>query len=162
MAGLEQAWQIQLSATSSGDVNPSQFVKLALRYLRPYRWIYAAGMVFLMLSTATSLGFVAILGPLVNSAEGKSNFFLTDIDEIALLLGVTSLAGQLLLTLLVGASSPMLSSLELGQNTPLALALLMFALRLWARGSGRLSLGVGVLLYACAWAAKPWRFRLKV
>ncbi|MDB4991038.1 MAG: hypothetical protein JWN04_6216 [Myxococcaceae bacterium] len=76
--------------------------------------------------------------------------------EIAALLGVTSLAGQLLLTLLLGASSPMLSSLELGQNTPLALALLMAALRLWARGSGRLSLLVGVLLYACAWAAKPW------
>lgn len=58
-----------------------------LRYMRPYRWIYALGMLFLLLSTATSLGFVYVLGPLVNTSTGRKDWIVTDLDRIALLLG---------------------------------------------------------------------------
>jgi ABC-type multidrug transport system fused ATPase/permease subunit len=57
-----------------------------LSYLRPYRGIYGLGMVFLLLSTLTSLGFVYVLGPLLNAATGKDDWFLQDLDQIALLL----------------------------------------------------------------------------
>lgn len=66
-----------------------------LSYLRPYRGIYALGMVFLMLSTFTSLAFVYVLGPLLNAATGKEGWYLQDIDQIALLLGVV-VVGQAL------------------------------------------------------------------
>lgn len=58
-----------------------------LGFMRPYAWTYAAGIVFLMLSTATSLGFVYVLGPLINTATGRKDWFVDDIDQIALLLG---------------------------------------------------------------------------
>ncbi|MFM2376530.1 MAG: hypothetical protein RLZZ165_1627 [Bacteroidota bacterium] len=65
-----------------------------LAYLRPYRWTYALGMVFLVLSTATSLGFVYLLGPLVNSSTGKKDWILKDIDQVALVIGLV-VAGQM-------------------------------------------------------------------
>ncbi len=65
-----------------------------LSYLRPYRATYAIGMVFLILSTATSLGFVAVLGPLLNAATGKPEEMLADIDQIGLLL-VGIILGQM-------------------------------------------------------------------
>ncbi|HHG83938.1 MAG TPA: ATP-binding cassette domain-containing protein [Bacteroidetes bacterium] len=55
-------------------------------YLRPYRGTYLAGMVFLVLSTITTLGFPYILGQMVNTASGKQDWFLGQIDQIALLL----------------------------------------------------------------------------
>ncbi len=65
-----------------------------LRYMRPYRWIYALGMVFLLLSTLTSLGFVYILSPLLNTATGKKDWYLTDLNEITILLGLV-VVGQM-------------------------------------------------------------------
>ncbi len=70
-----------------------------LRYLKPYGWIYGIGMVFLILSTATSLGFPYILGQLVNSATGKSNWVISEIDSIALLLIAVTL-GQMVFSFL--------------------------------------------------------------
>jgi ATP-binding cassette, subfamily B, bacterial len=70
-----------------------------LRYMRPYRWIYASGMLFLLLSTATSLGFVYLLAPLVNASTGKADWLLKDIDQIALLLGLV-VVGQMVFSFL--------------------------------------------------------------
>lgn len=71
-----------------------QTARKMLRYMRPYRWIYAVGMVFLALSTATSLGFVYLLGPLVNAATDGNEGVFKDIDRVALLLGAVTL-GQM-------------------------------------------------------------------
>lgn len=57
-----------------------------LRYIRPYRWIYILGIVFLVFSTAASLAFPYITGQLVNSATGEDSWWLTEIDQIAVLL----------------------------------------------------------------------------
>ena len=76
--------------------------------------------------------------------------------ELACLLGVTSVSGQLLLTLLLFGCSPVLSALEFGQNTLPALAFCMAALRLFSLGSGSTSLLLGGLCAALAWACKPW------
>jgi ATP-binding cassette, subfamily B, bacterial len=76
-----------------------QTARQMLRYMRPYRWIYATGMLFLLLSTATSLGFVYLLGPLVNASTGKADWFLEDIDQIALLLGAV-VVGQMVFSFL--------------------------------------------------------------
>ncbi len=65
-----------------------------LGYMKPYRWIYGLGMVFLALSTLTSLGFVYVLGHLLNTATGKPDWFLADIDQIAMLLGAV-IVGQM-------------------------------------------------------------------
>ncbi|MEM0996731.1 MAG: ABC transporter transmembrane domain-containing protein [Bacteroidota bacterium] len=63
-----------------------------LSYLLPYKWLYIFGIVFLVLSAVTSLGFPYILGELVNSATGDSDFVLERIDEIAILLIAVVLA----------------------------------------------------------------------
>jgi len=54
-----------------------------LRYLRPYRMTFAAGMVFLALSTGTSLAFPKLVGSIIEVIEGKSRF---TINQITLLL----------------------------------------------------------------------------
>lgn len=76
--------------------------------------------------------------------------------EIAEMLAITGLAGQLLLTLLLAACSPVISAIQFGQNSVIALALSMAALRLWAYGRGATSLVSGAGLAAMAWACKPW------
>lgn len=63
-----------------------------LSYLRPYLGLYIAGLVFLVLSTVTILGFPYILGQMVNTATGDSSWMLSQIDEIALLLIAVVLA----------------------------------------------------------------------
>ena len=54
-----------------------------LRYLRPYRLTFAAGMLFLALSTGTSLAFPKLVGSVIEAIEGKSRF---TINQITLLL----------------------------------------------------------------------------
>lgn len=77
--------------------------------------------------------------------------------EVAAMLSISGLAGQLLITLLLAACSPVVSALEFGQNTVIALALSIAALRLWADPQQRiLTLLLGSLLAASAWACKPW------
>ncbi len=62
-----------------------------LKYIYPYRSTFILGMVFLVLSTITSLGFPYILGEMINSATGARQDSLLqaleNIDQIALLLG---------------------------------------------------------------------------
>jgi ABC-type multidrug transport system fused ATPase/permease subunit len=76
-----------------------QTARKMLSYMRPYRWIYAVGMLFLALSTLTSLGFVYVLGPLVNAATGAQDWMLKDIDNIALLL-IGVVVGQMIFSFL--------------------------------------------------------------
>ena len=67
-----------------------------LKYMRPYRPTYIVGMIFLVISTFTALGFPYILGEMINSATGNKQDALLkaldNIDEIALLLGGLILA----------------------------------------------------------------------
>ncbi len=67
-----------------------------LKYMRPYRPTFIVGMVFLVLSTVTALGFPYILGEMINSATGDKQDSLLkaldNIDQIALLLGGLILA----------------------------------------------------------------------
>jgi ATP-binding cassette, subfamily B, bacterial len=66
-----------------------------LRYIKPYRSWYLLGMLFLALSTGTALLFPYILGQMVNSATGKQDWWLPQVDQIALVLGAV-VAGQML------------------------------------------------------------------
>ncbi|TLV00246.1 ABC transporter ATP-binding protein [Dyadobacter luticola] len=50
-----------------------------LRYLRPYRGTFIIGMVFLALSTATSLAFPKLVGSIVEVVEGKSQYTINQI-----------------------------------------------------------------------------------
>lgn len=72
-------------------------------YILPYRLIFFTGMVFLVLSTLTSLGFPYILGQLIDSATGSEEDVLLqaldNIDEIAILLGLL-IAGQMVFSFL--------------------------------------------------------------
>ena len=72
-------------------------------YVLPYKWMFIVGMVFLVLSTLTSLGFPYILGQLIDSATGSEQDMLLqaldNIDEIAMLLGAL-IAGQMVFSFL--------------------------------------------------------------
>lgn len=50
-----------------------------LRYLRPYRGTFVAGMLFLALSTGTSLAFPKLVGSIIEVIEGKSRFTINQI-----------------------------------------------------------------------------------
>ncbi|MEO6286571.1 MAG: ABC transporter transmembrane domain-containing protein, partial [Dyadobacter sp.] len=55
------------------------------RYLRPYRGTFIIGLIFLALSTATSLAFPKLVGSIIEVIEGKSKY---TINQITLLLFV--------------------------------------------------------------------------
>lgn len=61
------------------------------RYLKPYKWEYALGMVFLLLSSSASLAFPKLLGQLVES--GNQGNLAEELNRIALLL-IGLLIGQ--------------------------------------------------------------------
>ncbi|HEY6879416.1 MAG TPA: glycosyltransferase 87 family protein [Polyangiales bacterium] len=77
-------------------------------------------------------------------------------SEVALLLGIASVGAQLLITLLLAFSDPVLSTFDLGQSSMLALALSLAALRLWGKDTSARSLALGALLAIAAAALKPW------
>ncbi|QRR02536.1 ABC transporter ATP-binding protein [Dyadobacter sandarakinus] len=54
-------------------------------YLRPYRWRFFIGMIFLALSTGTSLAFPKLVGSIIEVIEGKSPY---TINQITLFLFV--------------------------------------------------------------------------
>ena len=49
------------------------------RYILPYKWILIVGMVFLVLSTFTSLAFPKLVGSIVEVIEGKSSYTINQI-----------------------------------------------------------------------------------
>ncbi|MBV6405284.1 MAG: ATP-binding cassette domain-containing protein [Flavobacteriales bacterium] len=83
------------------DAKPAKLDRTTLRkalrifrYLRPHRWAFAAGMVFLLGTSTLSLVFPGLMGRLIDSTKGPSSFSaplldLTDTDSIFLLLLLT-------------------------------------------------------------------------
>ncbi|HWA35325.1 MAG TPA: ABC transporter transmembrane domain-containing protein [Cyclobacteriaceae bacterium] len=59
------------------------------RFVLPYKWTFAGGLLALALSSATTLSFPFLAGKILDVASGKNDFFLTSIDQIAIaLIGV--------------------------------------------------------------------------
>ena len=56
------------------------------RFVKPYRWIFIGGLFSLTFSSLTSLSFPFLAGKLLDIAQGKSVFFLTTINQIAIVL----------------------------------------------------------------------------
>jgi len=55
-----------------------------LKYLKPYRWKFAFGILFLFLSSLTGLAFPSLLGAMIDAAQGKQklSFIPADINTI--------------------------------------------------------------------------------
>ena len=49
------------------------------RFIKPYRWLYALGFLFLILSTGTTLSFGLLIGQITSVIQGKSNFTLNQV-----------------------------------------------------------------------------------
>lgn len=49
------------------------------RYILPYKWLFIVGMIFLTLSTFTSLAFPKLIGSIVEVIEGKSKYTINQI-----------------------------------------------------------------------------------
>lgn len=65
-----------------------QRAKQMLQYLRPYRWSFFGGFLFLILGSAIFMVFPVAAGELINIAEGRPQYaFLQTLDDVALLLG---------------------------------------------------------------------------
>lgn len=64
-----------------------QKISELLRYLKPYRWRFFIGMFFLFLSSITGLIFPALLGTMIDAAQGKQkyNFMPSSIHLIGLI-----------------------------------------------------------------------------
>lgn len=56
------------------------------KFVHPYRWIFGGGLLALSLSSLTALSFPFLAGKLLDIAQGKSVFFLSSINQIALAL----------------------------------------------------------------------------
>ena len=64
------------------------------RFVLPYRWTFVVGLVALGLSSGTLLSFPYFAGKLLDVAQGKSDFFLTTINQIGLaLIGILLVQG---------------------------------------------------------------------
>jgi ATP-binding cassette subfamily B protein len=53
------------------------------RFVAPYQWVFLLGLMALTFSSLTSLSFPFLAGKLLDVAQGKSNFILTSINQIA-------------------------------------------------------------------------------
>jgi ABC-type multidrug transport system fused ATPase/permease subunit len=69
-------------------LNKSGFQKLIgiFRFVLPYRWTFILGLIALGLSSGTLLAFPYFAGKLLDVAQGKKDFLLTSINQIALVL----------------------------------------------------------------------------
>lgn len=77
-------------------LNKSGIEKLVgiFRFVLPYRWTFVVGLVALGLSSGTLLSFPYFAGKLLDVAQGKSDFFLTTINQIGLaLIGILLVQG---------------------------------------------------------------------
>jgi ABC transporter fused permease/ATP-binding protein len=61
-----------------------QKISRLLKYIRPYRWKFIVGMGFLFLSSLVGLAFPALLGAMIDAAQGKQkiSFIPSDINSI--------------------------------------------------------------------------------
>jgi ATP-binding cassette subfamily B protein len=77
------------SETNSGNKSPFEIKKISwdglkitiklFRYILPYKGLFAAGMLFLILSTATSLAFPKLIGNIIEVIEGKSVYTINQV-----------------------------------------------------------------------------------
>jgi ATP-binding cassette subfamily B protein len=79
------------SFTEEGEKKPltaSNLRKLLgiFQFVLPYKWTFAGGLLALALSSATTLSFPFLAGKILDVASGKTGFFLTSIDQIAIAL----------------------------------------------------------------------------
>lgn len=51
-----------------------EHVRRLLKYIRPYRFVFIIGMIFLFLSSVTLLAFPALLGAMIDAAQGKQSY----------------------------------------------------------------------------------------
>lgn len=69
-----------------------QRAKQMLQYLRPYRWSFVGGFIFLILGSAVFMVFPIAAGELINIAEGRPQYpFLQTLNDVAILLGIVLL-----------------------------------------------------------------------
>src|SRR5687767_1649789 len=54
------------------------------RFVWPYRYAFAMGLLSLSFSSATALSFPFLAGKLVDAASGKGTFFIQGINQVAL------------------------------------------------------------------------------
>lgn len=67
-------------------------LKSIYQYMLPYKWLFFAGLVFLVLSSLSSLAFPVLVGDLVDAAKNESKALLGNIDQTALMIfGVVTL-----------------------------------------------------------------------
>ena len=81
----------KLSDSEKRPVNKASLSKLGriFNYMKPYLNKFILGLVFLLLSSLTLLAFPELAGRLVDAASGNSDWYLNDVNHIALvLLGV--------------------------------------------------------------------------
>ena len=78
----------KLSDSEKRPVNKASLNKLGriFNYMKPYMGMFVAGLVFLLFSSLTLLAFPELAGRLVDAASGESDWYLNDVDHIALLL----------------------------------------------------------------------------
>ncbi len=62
---------------NSDDAKPAKLSKSALRkffrlfrYIRPYRWAFAAGLILLLFTSLLSMAFPGLMGKLVDASSG--------------------------------------------------------------------------------------------
>ena len=56
------------------------------RYILPYKGVFLVGMIFLVLSTATSLAFPKLIGSIIEVIEGKSKYTINEITAFLFLI----------------------------------------------------------------------------
>lgn len=78
----------KLSDSEKRPVNKAALSKLGriFNYMKPYRGKFVLGLVFLLLSSLTLLAFPELAGRLVDAASGNSDWYINDVNQIALLL----------------------------------------------------------------------------
>jgi len=82
------AKRIVLEEGEKRSLNKSGIRKLigVFRFVLPHRWMFILGLVALGLSSGTLLAFPYFAGKLLDVAQGKTDFILTSINQIALAL----------------------------------------------------------------------------
>ena len=77
-----------LTEQEKRSFNKKNFTKLTriFRFLLPYKYTFAIGFVFLLVSSTTLLAFPLVSGKLIDAASGKDNWYIHGINSIAIAL----------------------------------------------------------------------------
>jgi ATP-binding cassette subfamily B protein len=75
---LNSGFRASVKKKAFDKTNFKKVVKL-LRFVKPYKWTFIFGLVFLVLSTTTTLTFPSLIGEVTRVIEGNSNYTLNQI-----------------------------------------------------------------------------------